>query len=74
MNIYVSTNYKNEPLGIMVAENRDYAEVAFSASFSDHFYTEEALFKGFESLKVSHVITSKPKDLLKGTRKWIRGK
>ena len=78
MNIYIASDYNGIPLGLILAENKDFAEVAFTAMGTAHNRIEEINpndpMPGAPG-KVFYILTSKIKQCNSGRsyNHWIRG-
>jgi hypothetical protein len=79
--IYIATDYNNEPLALVLADNYDFAEVAFQSMQILHHSIEEIDLENpdLEMVKVGYILTSKKvnfpsmPDLGSSYREWKRG-
>ena len=83
MNIYIAQDHNGNPLGLILASNQAFAEVAFTAAGTDHHNIEEIdinheFFKGqnvvflLSSKEVE--ISSLPNNRTRTMRNWKRGR
>lgn len=76
MNIYIALAHNGSPLGLLLAESMDYAQVAFEAMNTQHNNIEEIVLPiNIDGPKVFYLLTSTVSDCGNcDNRRWVRGK